>query len=273
MKGWKHTSEQILRKLREGERLLEEGKELAEVAKVLEISEATFHRWRNQCGGMKVNDAKELRQLRAANPRQKRMVAAAEELRRQDNSGRSSKKWPRWGFGRARAVLRMKGWKVNDKRAQRLWREEGLRVPPHSPKRRRLGNSTVPTRRLQAEQRNQVWALDFMFDTTANGRPFKVLSMCDEFTRESVGGRLGRSITADDMVAVLDQLRLDRGAPEYLRCDNGPDFIAAAIRDWCCFSSPGRALLTQGLPGRTPTISTAPPFSGATAARCLRSRF
>jgi transposase InsO family protein len=117
----------------------------------------------------------------------------------------------------------MEGWKVNHKRVQRLWREEGLRVPQHLLKRRRLGNSTVPARRRQAERPNQVWALDFMFATTADGRPFRVLSMCDEFTRESVGGRLGRSITADDVVAVLDQFRLQRGALEYTRCDNGPD--------------------------------------------------
>ena len=78
MKGRKHTLEQIVRKLREGERLLGEGKELAEVAKVLEISEATFHRWRNQYGGMKANDAKELRQLRDENGRLKRMVADRE---------------------------------------------------------------------------------------------------------------------------------------------------------------------------------------------------
>jgi len=98
-----------------------------------------------------------------------------------------------------------------------------------------------------------VWALDFMFDTTTDGRPFKVLSMCDEFTRESVGGRLGRSITADDVVAALDQLRLQRGAPEYIRCDNGPEFIAAAIRDWCRFSGTGTSEGTRVRPGRTPT--------------------
>jgi putative transposase len=101
---------------------------------------------------------------------------------------------------------------------------------------------------LQAERPNQVWALDFMFDTTADGRPFKVLSMCDEFTRESVGGRLGRSITADDVVAVLDQLRLQRGAPEYLRCDNGPEFIAAAIRDWCRFTGTSTSFIDPGSP-------------------------
>jgi len=78
MKGRKHTPEQIVRKLREGERLLGEGQDLAEVAKQLEISEATFHRWRNQYGGMKANDAKELRQLRDENQRLKRMVADRE---------------------------------------------------------------------------------------------------------------------------------------------------------------------------------------------------
>jgi transposase-like protein len=78
MKGRKHTPEQIVRKLREGDRLLGEGQDLAEVAKQLEISEATFHRWRNQYGGMKANDAKELRQLRDENQRLKRMVADRE---------------------------------------------------------------------------------------------------------------------------------------------------------------------------------------------------
>ena len=174
-------------------------------------------------------------------------MAAPEELLRQ-RLREISKTWPRWGFRQAGAGLRKEGWQMNHKRVQRLWREEGLRVPPHSPKRRRLGNSTVPARRLQAERPNQVWALDFMFDTTADGRPFKVLSMCDEFTRESVGGRLGRSITADDVVAVLDQLRLQRGAPEYIRCDNGPEFIAAAIRDWCRFSGTGTSFIDPGSP-------------------------
>lgn len=195
------------------------------------------------------------RQPRATQRRPPRPVAAPEELLRQ-RLREISKKWPRWGFRRAGAVLRMEGWRVNHKRVQRLWREEGLRVPPHSPKRRRLGTSTVPARRLQAERPNQVWALDFMFDTTADGRPFKVLSMCDEFTRESVGGRVGRSITADDVVTVLDQLRLERGAPEYLRCDNGPEFVAAAIRDWCRFSGTGTSFIDPGSPWQNPYVES-----------------
>ena len=79
---------------------------------------------------------------------------------------------------------------MNHKRVQRLWRDEGLRVPQQSPKRRRLGQSTVAADRLRAERPNHVWALDFMFDTTSDGRPFKVLSMCDEFTKECLEGPL-----------------------------------------------------------------------------------
>jgi putative transposase len=163
----------------------------------------------------------------------------------------------------------MEGWKVNHKRVQRLWRAEGLRVPPHSPKRRRLGTSTVPACRLQAERPNQVWALDFMFDTTADGRPFKVLSMCDEFTRESVGGLLGRSITADAVVEELDRLRLQRGAPGYIRCDNGPEFVAQAIRDWCRFCGTGTSFIDPGSPWQNPTwrASTAGPETSSSPAR------
>jgi putative transposase len=201
------------------------------------------------------SDANDLRRLRDENQRILRMVAAPGELLRQRPPGEISKTWPRWCSRRAGAVLRMEGWKVNHKRVQRLWREEGLRVPPHSPKRRRLGNSTVPAQRLQAERPN-LWALGFMFDTTADGRPFKVLSMGDEFTRESVGGLLGRSITADDVVAELDRLRLQRGGPEYIRCDNGPEFVARAIRDWCRFSGTGTSFIDPGSPWQNPNVES-----------------
>ena len=79
--------------------------------------------------------------------------------------------WPRYGYRRAWAQLRLEGWLVNPKRVQRLWQEEGLRVPVQTIKRRRLGQSTVPASRLRAERPNQVWALDFLFDSTADGRP------------------------------------------------------------------------------------------------------
>lgn len=159
-----------------------------------------------------------------------------------------SKSDPRFGYRRAWAVLQREGFSVNRKRVQRLWREEGLRVPPQRLKRRRVGSSTVPVERLVATHRNHVWALDFLFDATSDGRPLKVLSMCDEHTRECVGDRVARSITADDLATILDHAAAERGQPEFIRCDNGPEFAASVIRDWCRFSGTGASFIEPGSP-------------------------
>ena len=186
-------------------------------------------------------------QPRTTQRRPPRPVAAPEALLRQ-RLRQVAKERPRWGFRRAGGVLRDEGRKVNRKRVQRIWREEGLRVPPHPPKRRRLGDSTVPAGRLQAELRNHGWALDFLFDTTSDGRPFKAQAMCDEYTRESVGSAVARSITADHVIQVLDRAVADRGAPEFIRGDNGPEVISLATRDWCRFSPTGAAYIDPGSP-------------------------
>jgi len=167
-----------------------------------------------------------------------------------------SRTWPRYGFRQAWGLLRLQGLVVNRKRVQRLWREEGLRVPQWAPKRRRVGSSTVPAQRLRAERPNHVWALDFIFDATSDGRPIKALSMCDEFTRENLARRLGRSITADDVVGALDEACARRGAPELIRCDNGPEFIAAAIQDWCHLHHTGTAYIDPGSPWQTPFVES-----------------
>lgn len=150
----------------------------------------------------------------------------------------------------------MDGWLVNRKRVQRLWRDEGLRVPVRSPKRRRLGVSTIAASRLRAEFPNHVWAMDFMFDTTSDGRPLKALTMCDEFTRESIGGDIGRSITADGVIAALDAAYHLRGAPRFIRADNGPEFVAAALRDWCRFVGAGTAYIEPGSPWQNPYVES-----------------
>jgi putative transposase len=145
---------------------------------------------------------------------------------------------------------------VNRKRVQRIWREEGLRVPAQTPKRRWLGVSTVPAARLRAERPNHVWALDFIFDATSDGRPLKALAMCDEFTRENLARRIGRSITADAVVDALDEAYAERGTLEFIRCDNGPEFIAAAIRDWCRFMGTGTAYSEPGSPWENPYVES-----------------
>jgi putative transposase len=147
------------------------------------------------------------------------------------------------GYRRAHHRLREEGWEVNRKRVQRLWREEGLRVPLRRRKRRRLGDSTVPAGRLRAERPNHVWAFDFQFDQTADGRALKLLNIVDEFTREALVMLVARSIDADMVVATLERLVAERGAPELLRCDNGPEMTAHALKDWCRFSKNGTAYI------------------------------
>jgi len=126
---------------------------------------------------------------------------------------------------------------VNRKRVARLWREEGLRVPRRARQRQRLGESTVPADRLRAERRDQVWTIDFQFDQTADGRILKLLHVIDEYTREALAIRCERRIDAEATVSILDGLLAQRGrAPEFLRCDNGPEMTANALRDWCRFA-------------------------------------
>lgn len=167
-----------------------------------------------------------------------------------------SREHPRWGYRRAWALLRAEGWEVNRKRIQRLWREEGLRVPARRRKRRRLGASTVPATRLCAERPDHVWALDFQFDTTADGRILKLLHVVDEYTREALGIEVARRIDADATVAVLDRIAAHRGAPERIRMDNGPELTAHAIRDWCRATGAGTSYIEPGSPWENPFVES-----------------
>jgi len=121
-----------------------------------------------------------------------------------------SRERPRFGYRRAHVRLVEEGWSVNRKRIQRLWREEGLRVPQRRRKRQRLGESTVPAARLAARCPDEVWALDFQFDQTADGRVLKLLHVVDEFTREALAIECQRRIDSDATVAVLDALVASR---------------------------------------------------------------
>ena len=163
---------------------------------------------------------------------------------------------PRWGYRRAHHHLREQGWDVNRKRVQRLWREEGLRVPQRKRKRRRLGESTVPAQRLRAERPHHVWAFDFQFDQTADGRVLKLMNIVDEFTRESLVMLVARSLDADTVVTELERLVAKQGAPEHLRMDNGPEMTAHALKDWCTFSQTGTAYIEPGSPWQNPYVES-----------------
>jgi len=123
-----------------------------------------------------------------------------------------------------------RGWATNHKKIQRLWREEGLQVPQRR-HRKRTGTSTAPDHPTAAAP-NRVWAVDFQFDTTTDGRPVKIVSIVDEHTRECLGGLVDRSITADILIDELDRLAAQRGYPAVLRCDNGPQLACDAMADW-----------------------------------------
>ncbi len=163
---------------------------------------------------------------------------------------------PRWGYRRAHAKLLAEGWSINRKRTQRLWREEGLRVPARARKRRRLGDSTVPAQRLRAKRPNQVWALDFQHDATEDGRELKFLNVVDEFTREALAICVERSINAEETVAVLERLAKERGAPANLRADNGPELVARVLREWCRRSCTDTAYIEPGSPWQNPYVES-----------------
>jgi transposase InsO family protein len=139
---------------------------------------------------------------------------------------------PRYGYRRIGALLRREGWRVNRKRVWRLWKLQGLKVPQKTRKKRRLGNSDNGIARRKAAHKDHVWAWDFIFDRTENGRSIKCLSVVDEFTRECLALEVQRSMTAGDVVDVLVELATLRGTPKHIRSDNGPEFIATAIRSW-----------------------------------------
>ena len=160
---------------------------------------------------------------------------------------RFSTERPRWGWRRAAKMARRAGWKVNDKRIRRLWRDEGLRVPQRRRKKRLTGIG-VAVGAMSPIAPNVIWAMDFQFDTTADGHTLKMLNVIDEFTREALAINVDRCIDADGVAAVLDRLALKRGAPSYLRFDHGPEFVAQAVHDWCRFNGAGSLFIDPGSP-------------------------
>jgi putative transposase len=120
------------------------------------------------------------------------------------------------------ALLRDAGWAVNDKRVERIWRREGLKVPPKQPKRSRLWLADGSCIRLQPEYPNPVWSYDFVEDRTHDGRKVRMLNVVDEFTHECLAIRVDRTLKAIDVIDVLADLFILRGVPGYIRSDNGP---------------------------------------------------
>ena len=138
----------------------------------------------------------------------------------------------RYGYRRITVLLRGAGWKVNHKRVQRIWRQEGLKVPSKQPKRSRLWLNDGSCARLRPTHRNHAWSYDFVMDRTHDGRAIKIMTVVDEYTRECLAILVDRRIRSDDVLDCLTDLFLGYGPPEHIRSDNGAEFTAKVVRKW-----------------------------------------
>ena len=155
----------------------------------------------------------------------------------------------RLGYRKMAALLRStSGWVVNDKRVERIWRQEGLKVPPRQPKRSRIWPGDGACIRLRAERPNHVWSYDFVEDRTHDGRKYRMLNVVDEFTRECLSIRINRKLKSSDVIDILSDLFILRGVPEHIRSDNGPEFVAKAVQDWIAAVGAKTAYIEPGSP-------------------------
>ena len=159
-----------------------------------------------------------------------------------------ARQYGRYGYRKITALLREAGWGVNAKRVERIWRREGLKVPPRQPKRGRLWLNDGSCVRLRPERANHVWAYDFVEDRTHDGRKFRMLNIVDEFTHECLAIRVGRKLKAADVIDALSDLFILRGVPAHIRSDNGPEFVAKQVRQWITAVGAKTAYIEKGSP-------------------------
>jgi putative transposase len=155
----------------------------------------------------------------------------------------------RLGYRKIGEMLRSTaGWIVNDKRVERIWRREGLKVPAKQSKHGRIWLADGSCIRLRAERPNHVWSYDFVEDRTHDGRKYRMLNLIDEFTHECLAIRVDRKLKSTDVIDVLSDQFILRGVPEHIRSDNGPEFVAKAVQDWIGAVGAKTAYIERGSP-------------------------
>jgi putative transposase len=160
-----------------------------------------------------------------------------------------ARQYGRYGYRKVAELLRSTaGWVVNDKRVERIWRREGLKVPHKQPKRGRLWLGDGSCIRLRAERPNHVWSYDFVEDRTHDGRKYRMLNVIDEFTHECLAIRVSRKLKAVDVIDVLSDLFILRGVPGHIRSDNGAEFVAKAVQEWIAAVGAKTAYIAPGSP-------------------------
>jgi len=159
-----------------------------------------------------------------------------------------AQQYGRYGYRKIAELLRQAGWIINDKRVERIWRREGLKVPNKQPKRARLWLADGSCIRLRPQHRNHVWSYDFVEDRTHDGRRYRMLNVIDEFTHECLAIRVARKLKAIDVIDVLSDLFILRGVPGHIRSDNGPEFVAEAVQAWITAVGAKTAYIERGSP-------------------------
>lgn len=154
----------------------------------------------------------------------------------------------RYGTPRVTNLIRRTGWLVNHKRVERIWKREGLQVPKKQPKRGRLWLNDGSCIRLRPQHKDHVWAYDFVTARTHDGRPFRMLTLVDEYTRECLAIDVARKLKSDDVLERLSWLFATRGVPKHIRSDNGPEFTATVVRDWLKRVGVKTLFITPGSP-------------------------
>ncbi|AXT34708.1 IS3 family transposase [Phaeobacter sp. LSS9] len=198
---------------------------------------------------MKVSERRVCRVLGQHRSTQRREpVGRADEDRLVADMIELTRQYGRYGYRRIAALLRDAGWQVNDKRVERLWRREGLKVPMKQPKKGRLWLNDGSCVRLRPEYRNHVWSYDFVHHRTDDGRAFRTLNILDEHSRECLAIRVKRKLNSTEVIDALTDLFILRGVPAYIRSDNGPEFIAEAVRGWIKAVGAKTAFIEPGSP-------------------------
>ena len=159
-------------------------------------------------------------------------VCADDEAALTEDIIKLATKYGRYGYKRITALLRVQGWLVNHKRVERIWRQEGLKVPQRHKKRGRLYLNDGSCIRLRACWPNHVWSYDFIADRLIDGTKIRTLTVVDEYTRECLALRTGYSLKSDDVMEVLTDLFITKGIPDHIRSDNGSEFTAKSIQAW-----------------------------------------
>ena len=159
-----------------------------------------------------------------------------------------ARQFGRYGYRRIAVLLREAGWSVSDGRIERLWRQEGVKVPQKQPKKGRLWLNDGSCVRLRPEYHNHVWSYDFVHCRTDDGKVFRTLNIIDEFSRECLAIKIDRKLNSTNVIDALTDLFILRGVPAFIRSDNGPEFIAQAVRDWIAAVGTKTAYIKPGSP-------------------------